>query len=99
MSKELKEALVRANRIIDQWEENELESYEAMEMISPLLKTIAAYLDLEQIPAPAGEKKSLYEDLEAGLEEEKLEDLETYEPEEDLFSKSEDLEKEEEEED
>jgi len=90
---EAKEALIQASRIIDQWEKNELDSREAMEMISPLLKTIAAYLDLEQIPAPAGEKKSLYEDLEAGLEEEKLEDLETYEPEEDLFTKeSEDLE-------
>jgi len=92
-----KEDLRKMNNIIDQWEKNELESYEAMEMISPLLKTIAAYLDLEQIPG-SEEKKSLYEDLEKDLDKENG-DPPVFEPEsqqEDLFSKSEDLEKEEE---
>ena len=80
MSKELKEALVRANRIIDQWEENELESYEAMELLAPLLKTITAHFERED---PAAESSS-----DPNLEKE--EHLEGEEG--DLFSKqSEDL--------
>ena len=86
---EAKSALRKMNNIIDQWEKNELESREAMELIAPLLATVKAYFEKEETPAPAGEKKSLYEDLEKGLEDEKLEDLETYIPEEDLELKQE----------
>jgi len=90
---EAKKALIQASRIIDQWEKNELDSREAMEMICPLLKTIAAYLDLESA-APAGEKKSLYEDLEKDLDKEDG-DPPLFEPgkdlelEQDLFPKEE----------
>lgn len=91
MSKELKEALVRAGRIIDQWEKNELESYEAMELLAPLLKTITAH-----IVDPAAESSSDPNLETPGAEEYEVEkeELQDSEPEPgDLFSKeSEDLE-------
>lgn len=82
---EAKKALIQASRIIDQWEENELDSREAMEMISPLLKTITAHVD------PAAGSRNSDQDLdEAAIEKEELQDSEL-EP-GDLFSKTEDLE-------
>lgn len=91
MSKELQEALVRAGRIIDQWEKNELESYEAMELLAPLLKTIAAHIERGDPAAESSSDPNL-ETPEA--EEHELvekEELQDSEPEpEDLFSKTED---------
>ena len=99
MSKELKEALVRANRIIDHWEENELESYEAMEMIAPLLKTITVHVENVLDPAAGSDEAASFEkkeESEAAIEKEKEELLESKEG--DLFSKTEDLEEEKEDE-
>lgn len=103
MSKELQEALRKISNIIDQWTDMRMDANDALELLVPLLETVTAYFQKEETPA-VGEKKSLYEDLEKGLEDEKLEDLETYEPEEDLEleedlfkKKSEDSEKKEEE--
>ena len=97
MSKEeAQEALVRANRIIDQWTDMKLDANDALELLLPLLQTLISYFDLEQIPA-GEEKKSLYEDLEKDLD---LEDGDSpvFEPEsqqqEDLFSKEEEEEEE-----
>lgn len=82
MSKEeAMEALRKMNNIIDQWTDMKLDANDALELIAPLLATVTAYFEKEETP---GEKKTLFQDLEEGLEDEKLEDLETYEPEEDL---------------
>jgi len=105
---EAKEALIQASRIIDQWEKNELESYEAMELLAPLLKTITAHV--ENVDPAAGSSSDLNlekaEDLETPgaeedeaasfLPEEEKEKEKLQEGEEgDLFSKeSEDLEEE-----
>jgi len=88
---EAKEALVRANRIIDQWEENELESYEAMELLAPLLKTITAHFErvLDPAAGSSSDQDLKEEESEAAIEKEK----EAKKGEEgDLFSKSEDQE-------
>ncbi len=98
MSKELKEALVRANRIIDQWEENSLDSNEAMEMIAPLLKTITAHVENVDPAAVSSSDPNLAEDLEtpeAEAKDKEKEELQEGE-EGDLFSKTEDLESEDE---
>lgn len=91
MSKEqIQEAIIQISNIIDQWTSMNLDANDALELLEPLLRTVITYFDLD----PTGdEKKSLYEDLEKGLEEEKLEDLETYDPgldkeQEDLFPKN-----------
>ena len=52
---EEKEALILASRVIDQWEKNELDSREAMELLAPLLATITAYFERVD---PAAESNS-----------------------------------------
>lgn len=97
---EAKEALIQASRIVDQWEKNELESYEAMEMIAPLLKTITVHVEnVLQDPAASEaaslEKEKEKEESEAAshLPEKEKEKEELLSKEEgDLFSKTEDLE-------
>ncbi|KKN46773.1 hypothetical protein LCGC14_0669530 [marine sediment metagenome] len=42
---ETKEALEKANNIIDGWKENLLDSREAMELIAPLLISITTYFE------------------------------------------------------
>ncbi len=84
---EAKEALIQASRIIDQWEKNELESYEAMEMLAPLLKTITAHFERVD---PAAESSSDPNLETPGAEEYEVEkeELQDSEPEPgDLFSK------------
>ena len=96
---EAKEALIQASRIIDQWEKNELESYEAMEMISPLLKTITAHVENVDPAAGSDEAAREKEEKEEGDEAASFlpeEEKEKEKLQEDLFSKeeSEDLEEE-----
>ena len=46
MSKEeTQEALEKANKIIDEWKENLIESREAMELIAPLVESITTYFE------------------------------------------------------
>ena len=92
MSKDLKEALVRVNRIIDHWERQELDSNEAMEMICPLLATITAHMERVLDPA-AGSKEEKEDEAASHLpeKEKEKEELQDSEPEPgDLFSKTED---------
>ena len=83
---ELKEALAKAGRIIDHWERQELDSQEAMEMLAPLLATITAHIERVD---PAAESSS----------DPNLEKAESEELQEDLFSKEESGDLEEEKED
>jgi hypothetical protein len=76
---EAQEAIRKISNIIDQWTDMRMDANDALELLLPLLKTVTSYFDLD----PAAEKKrSMYEDLEEGLESETEENLKMYDPEE-----------------
>ncbi|GAI88448.1 unnamed protein product [marine sediment metagenome] len=48
MKNEAKEAIKRIDKIIQEWEENWLDSREALELLVPDLKTIICYFEIIQ---------------------------------------------------
>jgi len=49
MENEAKEAIKRVDKIIQEWEENRIEAYEALELLVPDLKTIICYFEMIQV--------------------------------------------------
>ena len=76
---ELKEALVKAGRIIDHWERQELDSQEAMELLAAEFGTISLYFELELGDAETkeGDLFSKTEDLKEENEDVKKEEEES----------------------
>jgi len=50
MKNEAAEAIKRIERIIQEWEENWIESREALELLVPDLKTVICYVERSQDP-------------------------------------------------
>lgn len=70
-----KEALIRAGRIIDQWERQGLDSQEAMEMLAAEFGTISLYFELE-----LGDAETKEGDLKEEKEEEAASHVENVDP-------------------
>ena len=49
MENEAKEAIKRVDKIIQEWEENRIEAYEALELLVLDLKTIICYFEMIQV--------------------------------------------------
>lgn len=78
MSKEeIQEAIRKINNIMQEWTDMRMDANDALELLAPLFKIVTSYFDLD--PA-AEEKRSMYEDLEEGLESETEENLKMYDP-------------------
>ena len=58
MKNEVNEAVKRIDRIIQEWEENWLESREALELLAPNLKTIICYIERIQDEVAELKKRS-----------------------------------------